>query len=167
MNQAAYEPRRLTPKQEAFAHAYVETGVGAEAYRRVYNASNMSNNAIRVEACRLLKRPNVALMVQELRDKAMERAELSIESVLAALIEDRALARRLGNPTAAIRADIYLGKHIGMWPARIEATVDYQHTHQLSNASLDELRAMRDEVRAKRKALEQGTVIEGTATVVD
>ena len=91
---------------------------------------------------------------------------MSIESVLAALIEDRALARRLGNPTAAIKADIYLGKHIGMWPARIEATVDYQHTHALDGASREELRLILAKLRAERKALEQGTVIEGEATVV-
>ena len=103
--------RTITPKQAAFAYAYVETGNGSEAYRRAYNASNMSAAAIAVEACRLLKHPNVALMVQEIRDKAAERMELSIVEVLAALMEDRALARKLGNPSAAIRADVLLGKH--------------------------------------------------------
>lgn len=29
---------RLTPKQEAFAQAYVETGNASGAYRRAYNA---------------------------------------------------------------------------------------------------------------------------------
>ena len=163
---------RLTPKQQAYAYAYVETGVEAEAYRQAYNASGMSANAVRVEACRLLKNPNVALMVQRLREKAAERVGLNVADVLVALMEDRALARKLGNPSAAIRADELLGKHIGMWPTRIKATVDHKHTHALDDASVDELRAMLAEIRAKRAALEgqalkEGRVIEGTVTVVE
>ena len=42
---------RLTPKQEAFARGYFETGNAAEAYRRAYDADeNARDNWIYVEA---------------------------------------------------------------------------------------------------------------------
>ena len=36
---------KLTPKQEAFVLAYIETGNASEAYRRAYNAENMSERS--------------------------------------------------------------------------------------------------------------------------
>jgi phage terminase small subunit len=50
----------LTVKQERFAHAYLECGNGSEAYRKAYDCKNMSNEAMKVEAYRLRKRPHIA-----------------------------------------------------------------------------------------------------------
>ncbi|MGU9998175.1 terminase small subunit, partial [Bordetella avium] len=36
----------LTPKQEAFALAYVETGNASEAYRRAYSAERMKPETV-------------------------------------------------------------------------------------------------------------------------
>jgi phage terminase small subunit len=57
----------LTPKQEAFAQAYVETGSPAESYRAAYDASAMQLMTIRVKASELLAHPMVAARVKELR----------------------------------------------------------------------------------------------------
>ena len=157
--------RKSTPKQQAFAYYYVETGNGSEAYRRAYNALNMSANAVAVEACRLLRHPKVALKVQQLRDKVTERMELSIVEVLSALVEDRALARKLGNPSAAIRADVLLGKHIGMWPNKVDVSGTVDHTVSLEGLTLDEKRELA--AAALERRLGEGTVIEGTATVLE
>ena len=51
----------LTIKQERFAQRYVELGNASEAYRQSYDAEDMSDEAIRVEASRLLDNPNVSL----------------------------------------------------------------------------------------------------------
>ena len=56
----------LTPKQEAFALAVVETGNQAEAYRRAYDATGMSPGATWVEASRLAANPLVSLRIEEL-----------------------------------------------------------------------------------------------------
>ena len=46
---------KLTPKQEAFCLAYLETGNASEAYRRCYNTStNMAAATVNREAARLL-----------------------------------------------------------------------------------------------------------------
>lgn len=72
----------MTPKQEAFALAYVETGNASEAYRRAYNAENMSERAIAVEASRLLGHPAVSLKVTSLRKAAEERTGITVDRVL-------------------------------------------------------------------------------------
>jgi phage terminase small subunit len=57
----------LTAKQSRFAD-YLGHGLNAtESYRRAYNASRMSDVAIRVEACRLAKHPKVAARVDFIR----------------------------------------------------------------------------------------------------
>jgi len=71
----------LTPKQEAFALAYVETGNASEAYRRSYDAENMKPESIWVEACRTLGDPNVGLRVSELQTAARERTLVTVESI--------------------------------------------------------------------------------------
>jgi phage terminase small subunit len=57
----------LTPKQEAFAQAYVETGSPAESYREAYNAAGMKPTTIKVKASELLADPKVFARVKELR----------------------------------------------------------------------------------------------------
>ena len=47
----------LTPKQRAFAHAYIETGSAPEAAMRVYDCSN--RNSARVIAHRNLHNPKI------------------------------------------------------------------------------------------------------------
>lgn len=94
----------LTPKQEAFALAYVETGNASEAYRRAYNAENSSPETVKVEASRLLDNPNVALTVLKMQEAARERTLVTIESLTRELDEDRILARELEMPSAAVSA---------------------------------------------------------------
>jgi phage terminase small subunit len=49
--------RQLTSKQERWFQLYMEIGNGSEAYRRAYDAANMSDRAIRVEASKLINHP--------------------------------------------------------------------------------------------------------------
>jgi phage terminase small subunit len=67
----------LTPKQEAFALAYVETGNAAEAYRRAYDVKAATqHSSIYVAASRLLDNPKVMLRVEELQKQAAELMKL-------------------------------------------------------------------------------------------
>ena len=58
---------KLTPKQEAFALAYIETGNAAEAYRRAYSTSRMGSSTVQRNAHALLKDNKIATRVDELR----------------------------------------------------------------------------------------------------
>lgn len=104
----------LTPKQEAFAQAYLETGNGSEAYRRVYNAENMKENVVHVKACELLKNGKVAVRLAELQKRAQKRHDITIDSLTEMLKEDRELARNLEQTSAAVSAVMGLAKIHGL-----------------------------------------------------
>jgi phage terminase small subunit len=106
---------KLTPKQEAFVLAYLETGNASEAYRRAYAAKNMSDAAIRVEACRLTDNPNVALAIQAGRDQATKRNEITVDTLVDELNEARLIA--LQSPrgaSAAVSATLGKAKLLGL-----------------------------------------------------
>jgi phage terminase small subunit len=114
----------LTPKQEAFALAYLETGNAAEAYRRAYDVSEDARDSwIYVEAWQVLNNPKVALRLKTLQDQA---ARLSIFNVAAAATEyeeARQLAMKEANPSAAVAAVTGKVKLFGLdKPSRIEMT---------------------------------------------
>lgn len=95
----------MTPKQEAFAMAYVETGNASEAYRRAYDVAETTKPAtIWEEASRTLANPDVTARVMELQKEAAERLFVTVESLTKELDEDRQLARQEGQASAAISA---------------------------------------------------------------
>jgi phage terminase small subunit len=104
----------LTPKQEAFARAYVETGNASEAYRRAYSADKMSEKAVKVQACRLLKHPNIALTLERLRVEHAQRHNVTVGSITAMLQEDRKKAHAAGQIGAAVSASMGLAKLHGL-----------------------------------------------------
>lgn len=77
----------LTPKQEAFCLAYIETGSPSEAYRQAYDAGGMKATTIKVKASELLNHERVAARVKALqatREARMhERFEVTKERILA------------------------------------------------------------------------------------
>lgn len=73
----------LTPKQEAFCFAYVETGNASEAYRRAYDTENMSVEAIKAEAYKLRGHPDITLTIESLRNAQRRRHALTADRVLA------------------------------------------------------------------------------------
>ena len=77
---------KLTPKQEAFILAYLETGNASAAYRRAYNASGMNAATVNREAHSLLEHPKVAPRLKDLRNhvtnQAVEHVALSRAWVL-------------------------------------------------------------------------------------
>lgn len=68
---------KLTAKQEAFAVAYVETGIGAAAYRRAYNAGKMSPANIWSRASELLADGKVSARVRQLQDEIAAAAGIT------------------------------------------------------------------------------------------
>ena len=101
---------KLTIKQEAFARAYVETGNASEAYRRAYNAENMSRESIAVRACQLLAHCKVSVMVQQLKDQAAERHAVTVDSLVNELEEARIAALTAESPQSAAAVSATMGK---------------------------------------------------------
>ena len=73
---------RLTPKQEAFCRAYVETGNASEAYRQAYPGSDRwKDEALWVRASQLLNAHKVGIRINALMAEAAERHETTIDSL--------------------------------------------------------------------------------------
>lgn len=115
----------LTPKQEAFALAFFETGNAAEAYRRSYDVSeNAKDQWIYVEACQLLDNPKVAIRLKKLRDHAERHSIYTRQQALDEYENARDLAVKAGNPSAAVSAINGKVKLYGL-EAPVKAKVDH------------------------------------------
>jgi len=106
----------LTPKQEAFALAYVETGNASEAYRRAYSAGKMKTAVIAVKASELLAHGKVSVRVAELQAGHVERHKLTVDDLLRELEEARnaALTAETAQSSAAVAATMGKAKLLGL-----------------------------------------------------
>ena len=111
---------KLTPKQEAFCAAYLELGNATEAYKRAYNAVNMKPESIRVQAAKMLVRPNIALRIQEMRAPVVAAAQLTLDQHLRTLLELRDGALSAEKYSAAVTAEIARGKASGFYTEKVE-----------------------------------------------
>jgi phage terminase small subunit len=100
----------LTPKQEEFVRAYVDTSCASTAYRRAYNAEGMKDNSIHVNACKLLKSAKVALRINELQERATKTAVLDRAWVLERLMRNADKGAEMDDLTASNKALELLGK---------------------------------------------------------
>lgn len=125
MAEEARDEKGLTPKQEAFALAYFETGSAAEAYRRAYNVGTDARDSwIYVEACQLLDHPKIAPRIEELRKQAEKLSIFTRQKALEEFEEARALALKTGSAAAMVSATAGKVKLFGLdAPARIRAEV--------------------------------------------
>ena len=85
----------LTPKQEAFAMAYVETGNASEAYRRSYNAEKMKPETVNRTAKEQLDNPKIAARLAELKAAHVERHEITVDDLIRELEPDRLAKPRI------------------------------------------------------------------------
>ncbi len=122
---------KLTIKQEKFARQYVGPceGNASEAYRKSYAASNMSAEAIRVEACRLLERPNVSLMIDQLKAEQADQNAITIEEITAGLRRAAESAAAAGQQSAATQALLGLAKLGGLLVEKRQVQVDDAREH--------------------------------------
>jgi phage terminase small subunit len=113
---------KLTPKQEAFCLAYVETGNASEAYRRAYSAERMKPDVIAVKASELLKNGKVTVRVQELQGDIQKRHEITVDDLIAELEEARVAAFSAQTPqtSAAVAATMGKAKLLGFLKEKTE-----------------------------------------------
>ena len=107
------------PRHEKFAREYVKTGIGAEAYRRVYPRANPVSTA-RVCASQLLTKPNIARRAIELKQAMAKRAHITEDKILTDYEEALQLAKAQAKPNAIIKAATAQAKLVGLLKDRIE-----------------------------------------------
>lgn len=72
----------LTPKQEAFAHKYVECGNASEAYRFAYDTSNMKMESVNRKAHDLVVHGKIASRVSELQASRMAEVDVTASDIV-------------------------------------------------------------------------------------
>ena len=107
------------PRHEKFAREYVKTGIGAEAYRRVYPRAHPISTA-RVCASQLLTKPNIVRRTVELRQALAKRADITEDKVLTDLEEALQLGKAQAKPKAIINAAMAQAKLVGLLRDRVE-----------------------------------------------
>lgn len=116
----------LTPKQEAFALAFFETGNAAEAYRRSYDVSeNAKCDWLYVEACQLLDNPKIALRLKDLRERAERHSIYTRQQAMDEYESARRLADEAKNPSAAVAA---INGKVKLWGLEAPAKQKIEHT---------------------------------------
>lgn len=104
----------LTPKQEAFARAYIETGNASEAYRRAFDASKMKPETIKKRASELLGRGDIKGTVAELRGEVQQAHGVTVASLITELEEARQVAKGREQGAAMVQATIGKAKLAGL-----------------------------------------------------
>ena len=112
----------LTPKQESFCLAYLETGNASEAYRRSYSAGGMKPESVNRKAKEVLDNVNIAARIEELREPVRQKAMLTLETHLARLDELSRKAEAAEQFAPAITAETNRGKAAGLYVERLDHT---------------------------------------------
>lgn len=124
----------LTPKQEAFCLAYLETGNASEAYRRAYDAENMKPESINRKAKDVIDNVKIAARIAELRAPAVEEAKVSLALHLSDLKRLRDSAEASENFNAAISAEVNRGKASGLYVTKMDVTVNLSLAERMAKA---------------------------------
>ncbi|HHW7568801.1 TPA: terminase small subunit [Mannheimia haemolytica] len=104
----------LTPKQEAFCLAYIETGNASEAYRQAYETEDMKPETVHRKAKELMDNGKITARIEELKAEHAERHKLTVDDLLAELEEARLLAKEKENPNAMTQATMGKAKLLGL-----------------------------------------------------
>ncbi|SUA58272.1 terminase small subunit [Oligella urethralis] len=111
---AAPAAKRLTPKQEAFCLAYIETGNASEAYRQAYSASRMKSATVNSKAYELLRNGEITARIDELKANHAKRHEITVDDLIAELEEARQLAIDTSQSGSAVTATMGKAKLLGL-----------------------------------------------------
>ncbi|HWH86174.1 MAG TPA: terminase small subunit [Pseudomonas sp.] len=142
--------KKLTPKQEAFCLAYIETGNASEAYRRAYACSKMKPETVNNKAHAMLKKGEIGARLDELRAPAVERAQVSLETHLNDLKRLRDVSAKKGKYGPAIQAEIARGKASGLYIERKEHTGKDGGPIQVADADVELTREQLIELAKER-----------------
>lgn len=111
---AAPAAKRLTPRQEAFCLAYIETGNASEAYRQIYSTKGWKAESVNRAAKALLDNIKIISRVDELKAKHAKRHEITVDDLIAELEEARQLAIDTSQSGSAVTATMGKAKLLGL-----------------------------------------------------
>lgn len=102
--------KKLTGKQEKFCQEVALGKTQADAYRAAYDAKNMKPETVQKRASELMADGEVAGRVNELKEMALERHQLTVDDIIRELEEARTMAMTGEKPQASAMVAATLGK---------------------------------------------------------
>lgn len=112
----------LTPKQEAFCIAYLETSNASESYRRAYECEKMSATSINRAAKDVIDNPKITARLAEMRAPVVEAAQMTVAGHLERLRQLSEKAESEGKYAAAVTAEMARGKVSGFYVEKLDHT---------------------------------------------
>jgi phage terminase small subunit len=112
--------KALTPKQAAFARAYLEHGNASLAYRLSYKAEGMNDNTIKRMAHDVLHNAKVQKEIERIQQQTRNKAATTIADIVAEQEIAMEMARESGNAVAYASASMNKAKLLGMLVDRAE-----------------------------------------------
>src|SRR5687768_1935266 len=100
--------KALTPKQAAFARAYLEHGNASDAYRACYNVQNMNDASVNRLAHDVVHNPKVQAELDKLRAASIKKTSTTIETLV--LEQDQAMQLALETRNATAYASASMNK---------------------------------------------------------
>ena len=121
-NDQAKPARALTPKQEAFCIAVASGNGISDAYRSAYDHGGMKPASVNRMASELMTDLRITSRIAELKAPVIAAAQITLADHLKDLQELREEAKRAGQLSAAITAEVARGKASGLYVDRSEVT---------------------------------------------
>lgn len=149
--------KRWNGRKLAFVEAYVRTGVQVQA---AIEAGYSPRSAAR-RAQQLLQEDIVVAEIGKRQDELRKRNEVTLDSLIEQLREDREHARECGQAVAAVRATELLGRLTGLLVDR--SKVDVTHTVDIG----DRLERGLERAREARQIAMTSPTIEADASEVE
>ncbi len=79
-------------EQRKNSQKYIELGNASEAYRQSYDAGKMKPETIYVKASQFLAEDKIRIRIKELRNRLVEKHEVTVESIAQELEKARTMA---------------------------------------------------------------------------
>ncbi|HWK68595.1 MAG TPA: terminase small subunit [Rhizobiaceae bacterium] len=100
------------PRHESFVQNIIEGMPASRAY--VAAGFRARGNSAETAAGRLLRNVQISARLAELRARHSRRHDITVDDIVRQLDEDRALAQRLGQASAAVQATVAKAKIAGL-----------------------------------------------------
>lgn len=115
---------KCTPAEEEYCKLYVQTGQKGPSYREAYGAHHQDEKTIWRRATRIMTYPKVIKRIEELKERAMKKHDVTVESLLIELEEARkaALNAETAQASAAVAATMGKAKITGLEKSKVELT---------------------------------------------
>ncbi len=111
-------PVKTTLRQERWIVEYIKLGNASEAYMRVYHPSK--RECAWAAAARMKRKPHVKRKLDELRERAMKKSDISIDKVLTDLQWAIDSGKAQGKPSDVIAGSNAQAKLVGLLRDRVE-----------------------------------------------